>query len=85
LVECFAGFFADSLFDLAADGFALTEDFERDFALADFAPFDLLPMRPALTVVCVREWRARATRSGLFQPMARSARNFAGISSIPSP
>ena len=88
-----AGFFA-VLFDLeraafAADGFVLAL-FDRDLALLDldrlaFALLDLLPIRPALTEVCTRLWRERATRSGRFQPMARSARNLAGISSIPSP
>jgi hypothetical protein len=84
-----AGFLAGLFFALAFDDFALEDlDFaleDLDFALLDFALLDFAPMRPALTDVCTRECRARATRSGLFQPIARSARNFAGISSMPSP
>ena len=88
-----AGFLA-VLFDLERDDFT-AECFvlallDRDLALVDldrlaFALLDLLPIRPALTEVCTRLWRERATRSGRFQPMARSARNLAGISSMPSP
>ena len=91
VVRLVTGFFAVA-FDFDRDDFDaddLAVVFEcalalLDFALLDFA-LDLLPMRPALTDVCVRVCRERATRSGRFQPMARSARNFAGISSIPSP
>src|SRR4051812_13854162 len=92
VVGCFAAGFLVGLF-LDREDFAdelELEDLGFDLALLDLdlldlALLDLLPIRPALTVVCTRPRRTRATRSGRFQPMARSARNFAGISSMPSP
>ena len=93
LVCLAAGLFA-VVFDFDRDD-AFADDLEvGDFGrdLAALLPFELpafellaLPMRPALTVVWMRPRLARATRSGRFQPIARSARNFDGISSIPSP
>ena len=64
----------------------LLERAAEDFGV-DFDDFATLPL---LTLVCrlLRELRALrdlATRSGRFQPMARSARNRDGIWSTPSP
>ena len=85
-------FFFGAAFELELfAGERFTVDLLADFALEDFLALLLLDfaMEPLLTFTCrrlraERALRDRTMRSGRFQPMARSARNLAGIAMMPS-